>query len=105
MPLRWTLEQSLQHLRVRRYLDALDRPPECSLAQLRKSCLRGQGAVAATLGVRQLAVSRVERRQDLRLSTLRAYVAALGGSLELIVRLPRRAVRLVNRPPARGAAS
>jgi transcriptional regulator with XRE-family HTH domain len=82
-------------MRERHYRDMLDHPPECSLVELRKSCRQTQTAVAAALGVRQLAVSRLERRQDLHISTLRNYVAALGGRLELTVRLPGRAVRLV----------
>ena len=91
----WNPEQVRHRLRERRYRKALDRPPECSPAELRRSCHKSQAEVAAALGVRQLAVSRLERRENLGLITLRAYVAALGGSLELIVRLPRRAVRLV----------
>lgn len=94
MPRAWNPDQIRQFLRERRYREALDHPPECSLAELRKSCHQSQAVVAAALGVRQIAVSRLERRQDLLLSSLRAYVAALGGNLELIVRLPQRAVRL-----------
>ncbi len=94
MALGWNPEQFGQRMRERRYQDALDHPPECSLAELRKSCHRSQVEVAAVLGIRQLAVSRLERRRDVRVSTLRAYVEALGGSLELIVRLPGRAVRV-----------
>jgi len=86
-----------QRMRERRYQEALDNPPECSLAELRRSCHLSQTTVAEALGVGQIQVSRLERREDLRLSTLRAYVQALGGSLDLIVRLPRRAVRVIVR--------
>jgi DNA-binding XRE family transcriptional regulator len=85
----------LQRMRERRCLQLLDQPPECGLVGLRKSAHRTQLEVAAALGVRQVAVSRLERRRDLRLSTLSAYVGALGGDLQLIVRFPHRAVRLV----------
>lgn len=83
-----------RRMRERHYGALLDTPPECTLTELRKSCDRSQAAVAAVLGVKQIAVSRLERRTDLHVSTLRDYVAALGGQLELTVRLPRRAVRL-----------
>jgi hypothetical protein len=33
-------------------------------------------------------VSKLERREDLYLSTLRTYVAALGGQLRLVVEFP-----------------
>jgi len=83
-----------RRMRERHYAEVLDQPPQCTLAELRKSCHRTQASIAAVLGVKQLAVSRLERRDDLHFSSLRAYVEALGGSLHLIVRLPRRAVRL-----------
>ena len=83
-----------QLMRERRYGRLLDQPPECTLFALRRSLHRSQQQVADGLGVRQLAVSRLERRGDPLLSSLRGYVSALGGQLQLIVRLPDRAVRL-----------
>jgi len=91
----WDPEKLSQLMRERRYQEVLDHPPECTLAELRKSCHKSQCEVAATLGVGQLAVSRLERRQNLGLGTLRDYVTSLGGTLDLIVRLPRRAVRIL----------
>ena len=41
--------------------------------------------MAQTLGIGQEGVSRLERRSDMLISTLREYVAALGGSMRLIV--------------------
>lgn len=35
-------------------------------------------------------VSKVEKRTDMLLSTLREYVEAMGGTLELVARLPGR---------------
>ena len=88
-------ERIRQALRQRRYREVLENPPEQTLAQLRRSCQRSQESMAASLGVRQIQVSRLERRHDLRLSSLRAYVGSLGGTLELIVRLPLRAAKLL----------
>jgi transcriptional regulator with XRE-family HTH domain len=81
--------------RERRYREILEHPPERTLRELRRSCHQSQMDVAASLGIGQKAVSRLEHRLDVRVSTLEAYVGVLGGQLELIVRLPKRAVRLI----------
>lgn len=59
-----------------------------SLAGLRQARQLSQEALAERLGARQASVSKLERRTDLHLSTLRAYVEALGGRLELIAQFP-----------------
>ena len=41
-----------------------------------------------------MAVSKLERRADMYLSTLRSYIEAMGGRLEIIARFPNRAVRI-----------
>ena len=91
----WDPEKLSQLMRERRYQEVLDHPPECSLADLRRSCHKSQSELAAALGVGQLAVSRLERRKNLGLGSLRDYITVLGGTLELIVRLPRRSVRIL----------
>jgi DNA-binding XRE family transcriptional regulator len=53
------------------------------LAALRKEIGLTQVDVASRLGVSQGNVSELEHREDLYLSTLREYVEALGGTLEL----------------------
>lgn len=45
-----------------------------------------QSQVAERMGLAQPEVSKLERRRDVRLSTARAYVAALGGRLGLVAR-------------------
>jgi hypothetical protein len=47
--------------------------------------------VAKTLGITQDSVSRLEKRSDLLLSTLRKTVEAMGGSLSLVAEFPDRA--------------
>lgn len=47
--------------------------------------------MAELLDIGQDSVSRLEQRSDLLLSTLRSYVAAMGGSLELVASFPDRA--------------
>lgn len=51
--------------------------------KLRLARQQTQAALAERLNIPQGAVSRMERRTDLLLSTLREYVGALGGRLEL----------------------
>ncbi|MEO8423723.1 MAG: XRE family transcriptional regulator [Actinomycetota bacterium] len=54
-----------------------------ALAELRESRNVTQQVLARHLDVSQANVSRVEHQDDLYLSTLRGYVEALGGHLEL----------------------
>jgi predicted XRE-type DNA-binding protein len=59
-----------------------------SLHQLRKIAGMAQADIAAALHIKQPSVSRIEKQTDMYLSTLRGYVEAMGGELELVVRLP-----------------
>jgi transcriptional regulator with XRE-family HTH domain len=61
---------------------------------LRKAREQSQEAVAKQLHIKQAAVSKLERRTDMYLSTLRSYIEAMGGKLEIIARFPNRAVRI-----------
>ncbi len=63
---------------------------ELSLQDLRKAMNRTQVEMAKALNVGQDTVSRYEQRTDMLLSTLREYVHAMGGELDLIARFPRR---------------
>jgi DNA-binding XRE family transcriptional regulator len=67
---------------------------ELTLAELREARRRSQAELAKKLGVQQSAVSRIERRADMYLSTLTGMVEAMGGTLEIIARFP-------DRPPVR----
>ena len=67
---------------------------EMSLRDLRKAIGRTQTAVAKRLKVGQDAVSKLEARSDMYISTLRGFVEAMGGELQLVARFP-------NRPPVR----
>jgi hypothetical protein len=64
------------------------RPRTATLAQIRTARGFSQATVGARLGMNQSEVSRLERRSDVRLSTLRSYVEAVGGWLRLIVAWP-----------------
>ena len=62
------------------------------LKALRLLADRSQEQIAQALGVKQPAVLKIERQTDLYLSTLRRFVEAACGTLELRVELPGKGV-------------
>jgi len=65
---------------------------QLTLRALRKELGLTQEAMAILLETRQTNVSKLEKRADMLISTLRGYVEAMGGSLELVARLPGKGV-------------
>lgn len=61
---------------------------EMQLQELRKSRQVTQVDVARAMNIEQAAVSKLERREDMYLSTLRDYIRALGGELKLVAAFP-----------------
>ncbi len=62
-----------------------------SLRELRMAAGKAQADVATALKIKQPSVSKIEKQADMYLSTLRSYVEAIGGTLDLVVTLPSRA--------------
>jgi predicted XRE-type DNA-binding protein len=60
------------------------------LAELRRLAGRMQVEIAEAMEIRQPSVSKIETQSDMLLSTLRSYVEAIGGELQLVVKLPDR---------------
>jgi len=60
---------------------------EMLLAELRKLGGVTQVELAKKLGIKQPAVSQLEQQDDMQISTLQRIVKALGGDLEITVRL------------------
>lgn len=71
--------------RVRRDMEDADRTYAMDLAALRQAADLTQVELARKLGVSQAAVSRIEQPHDLLLSTLNAYLQAVGGHVRVIV--------------------
>jgi Helix-turn-helix domain len=67
---------------------------EMNLRELRRLTGFTQEDVAQATQMRQPELSRVERRDDHLLSTLRRYIEALGGKLEVIARFDKKSVKL-----------
>jgi predicted XRE-type DNA-binding protein len=63
---------------------------EMSLPDLRKARKLPQARVAKTLGITQDSVSRLEKRSDLLISTLRKTVKAMGGDVRIVAEFPDR---------------
>jgi predicted XRE-type DNA-binding protein len=63
---------------------------EITLRHLREKLGLSQSELAERLEVQQPAVSKLERRQNLELNTIKAVVNALGGTIEIIVRIPNK---------------
>jgi DNA-binding transcriptional regulator YiaG len=59
---------------------------ETRLYDLRRARHLSQETVAETLGVPQSAVSKIERRADAYISTIRRYLEAIGGELIVVAR-------------------
>jgi predicted transcriptional regulator len=76
---------------------------EIGLYELRRSQDLSQSELAERLQITQAAVSKFENSDDVRLSTLRQYIEALGGHLELTARFEDRTVA-IDLKPREGAA-
>ncbi len=75
--------------------DDLPVPEVDGLRELRQLAGKAQAEIAAALNITQPSVSKIEKQTDMHLSTLRSYVEAMGGELELTVKLPwRPAIRI-----------
>jgi hypothetical protein len=61
---------------------------EMTLRELRQAHRRTQERIAEALNIGQEGVSRLEKRTDLLISTLRSYIEAMGGSLSIIAKFP-----------------
>jgi DNA-binding XRE family transcriptional regulator len=59
------------------------------LRELRQIAGKAQLDIAHALNIKQPSVSKIEKQTDMYLSTLRSYVEAIGGKLELVVKLPK----------------
>ncbi len=63
---------------------------EINLRELRHLRKLTQARLSRKLKIGQEGVSRIEKRTDLYISTLRSYVEGVGGKLSLVVELPDR---------------
>lgn|SRR3990167_4847833 len=67
---------------------------DMALQELRQARQLSQEKMAELLATKQANISRIERRTDMYISTLRNYVKAMGGELDIIVRFPEGTVHI-----------
>ncbi len=67
---------------------------ELPLQELRQARALSQQELAEVLGLNQATVSKLERRTDMYLSSLRRFVEAMGGELEISANFPDGKVRI-----------
>ena len=75
----------------RRSQELLAEPP---LRELRQARELSQEELAEVLGLNQATISKLERRTDMYLSSLRTFVEAMGGKLEITATFPDGQVRI-----------
>jgi len=67
---------------------------ELPLQELRQARALSQEELADVLGLNQATISKLERRTDMYLSSLRRFVEAMGGELEITASFPEGKVRI-----------
>lgn len=67
---------------------------ELPLAELRMARHFSQEQLAAELSVKQPAVAKIEKKTDMYISTLRRFIEAMGGQLEIRAHFPEGDVRI-----------
>lgn len=84
-----------RRLRVQqRTADMLCDIEQAALDELRKALQISQDELATLLGRSQAAIAQMEQRTDIKVSTLREVIQALGGELELVARFPKGEVKI-----------
>ena len=66
------------------------------LHELRQARAMTQKALGEALNVKQPAVAKLERRADMYVSNLRAYIEAMGGRLSIVAEFPQGNVTITN---------
>ena len=67
---------------------------EMPLQELRQARALSQEQLAKELNIKQASVSKLERRTDMYIKTLRSYIEAMGGVLEISAKFPEGKVRI-----------
>ena len=69
---------------------------DMALSEVRKAMSLTQADLAAVLHIKQAALARLENRTDMYISSLRKYITALGGDLDIVARFPEGDVHIQN---------
>ena len=96
------MANKFSELRAKMKPDALEKAASLSqamldempLQELRRARALSQEQLARTLGIKQASVSKLERRTDMYIQTLRNYIEAVGGQLEITAKFPEGKVKI-----------
>jgi len=69
---------------------------EMPLAELRQARKFTQQQIAETMNIKQASVSKMESQTDMCISTIRKFIEAMGGELEIIAKFPEGSVKVDN---------
>jgi len=69
-------------------------PKEMPLYELRKARYLSQMEIAKVMNTNQASISKIERQTDMYISTLRKFIKAMGGDLEIVVCFPDSQVKI-----------
>lgn len=67
---------------------------EMDLADLRRARKLTQEALAQVLEISQGSVAKMEKRTDMYISSMRKFIEAMGGELEVVAKFPDHSVRI-----------
>jgi transcriptional regulator with XRE-family HTH domain len=67
---------------------------EMPLQEPRQARQLSRAELASILGAKQATISKMERTTDMYVSTLRAFIGAMGGQLDILARFPDGVVRI-----------
>lgn len=87
-PLMELLNRVSPDVKAKAEVQALAILDEMGLAELRKALGVTQVMLADEMGVQQPTVARIEKQQDIYISTVRNYIESLGGHMELYASFP-----------------
>lgn len=98
------MAKKFAELRAKMLLESLarteDKAPvllaEMPLNEIRQAHGLSQKVLAEVLHVQQPSIAKLERRTDMYISTLRSYIEAMGGQLEVVARFPDGSVKVTN---------
>jgi DNA-binding transcriptional regulator YiaG len=67
---------------------------EMDLAELRNAMQLSQEELANSLCIGQASVAKMEKRTDMYVSTLRRFIEAMGGELDIVARFPDHSIHI-----------
>jgi predicted transcriptional regulator len=76
--------------------EAIQLDAEMDLAEVRRAMKLSQEELGQTLQINQGSVAKIEKRADMYVSTLRRFIEAMGGELEIVAKFADHSVKIRN---------